>query len=73
MTRTEATALSKTTVRIYPVGRTDAGQPYIDGVPATTTDCDPVRAEWLVSTGAFTYTEPEPALAEPASPDEETD
>jgi hypothetical protein len=54
------------------VGQTDAGQPYIDGVPATTTDCDPVRAEWLVSTGAFTYTEP--GLAEPASsPDEETD
>jgi len=71
MRRTEATALSKTTVRIYPVGQTDAGQPYLDGVPATVTDCDPVRAEWLVSTGAFTYTEP--ALAEPASPDEETD
>ena len=65
------------TVRIYPVGQSETGmQPYIDGVPATVTDCDPVRAEWLVSTGAFSFTEPsppeEPAPAEPASP-EETD
>jgi len=77
MTRTEATPLSKaTTVRIYPVEHSGTGMsPYIDGVPATVTDCDPVRAEWLVSSGAFTYTEPVPqgpAPAEPASP-EETD
>lgn len=67
--------MSKQTVRVYPVGPAGSG-PYLQGVPAVVTDCDPSRAEWLVETGAFTYTPPEPeepAPAEPASPDEETD
>jgi hypothetical protein len=52
-------------VRIYPVEHSGIGwRPYIEGVAAVVTDCDPERARELVATGAFTY-DPPPDAAEP--------